>query len=54
MIGGVDLVDPDVSFPTHIMSNVFRSNKKVNYCLIIAFSMLVHCSSKQKLELEKL
>jgi hypothetical protein len=28
MIGGVDLVDPDVSFPTHIMSNVFRSNKK--------------------------
>jgi len=39
MIGGVDLVDPEVSFPTHIMSNVFRSNKKVNYCL----DLLAHC-----------
>ena len=39
MIGGVDLIDPEVSFPTHIMSNVFRSNKKVNYCL----ELLAHC-----------
>ena len=45
MIGGVDLVDPDVSFPTHIMSNVFRSNKKVNYCLkLLDYCFLNACS----------
>lgn len=28
MIGGVDLPASDVTFPSHIMSNVYRSNKK--------------------------
>ena len=45
MIGGVDLVDPEVSFPTHIMSNVFRSNKKVNNCLkLVDYCLLTTCS----------